>query len=51
MSISLKPELEAKLEQLASEGLDSGKPVEGDEAFWEERHRKLDDHVKSMGTR
>ena len=80
MSITLNPELEAKLraraeeqgssvesyverliliddatrdrlEQLAVEGLESGEPVEGDEAFWEERHRKLNDHVKSMGTR
>ena len=39
------------LEQAALEGLNSGEPVEGDQAFWEERHRKLDEYVKGLEMR
>lgn len=39
--------LDPKTERLIEEGLDSGPPVPIDAAFWEERRRKLDDHLKA----
>lgn len=40
-----------RLEDLALEGLDSGRPVEGNDAFWSERRRVLDEHIRKSRTR
>jgi len=39
-----------ELERLASEGLNSGEPIAIASGYWEERHRRLDDRLKT-GTR
>jgi predicted kinase len=39
-----------ELERLALEGLDSGDPMEIDSGYWQEKHRRLDDQLKT-GTR
>jgi len=38
---------EEELESLALEGLNSGEPIEVNPAFWEERHRRLDERLSS----
>ena len=37
-----------ELESLALEGLSSGEPIEIGPGYWEEKHRRLDDRLKSM---
>ena len=78
MSITLQPELQAKLrerateagisveayiehlvraddeamnelEELALDGLNSGEPIEADnDEYWQEKRRRLDEHVRKM---
>jgi hypothetical protein len=38
---------EEELERLALEGLNSGKPIEVGPGYWEERHRRLDQSLKT----
>jgi predicted kinase len=41
-----------ELETLALEGLDSGEPIPIDAAYWEEKHRRLEERLKKKtGTR
>ena len=42
---------EAELEALAIEGLDSGKPIEIGQGYWEEKHRRLDERLNQTGSR
>ena len=35
-----------ELSSAALEGLDSGEPLEGNAAYWEEKHRQLDERLK-----
>ena len=42
---------EDELEALALEGLASGAPMEAGPGYWEEKHRRLDERLKNMGTR
>ena len=42
---------EEELETLALEGVNSGEPVAVDAAYWEAKHRQLDDRLKTTGTR
>ena len=39
------------LEALALEGLRSGDPIEVGPGYWEEKHRRLDERLKTTGTR
>jgi hypothetical protein len=38
---------EDEIQSLALEGLDSGDPIEGGSAFWEERRRRLEERLKT----
>ncbi len=40
-----------ELEILALEGLNSGEPIAVDAAYWEGKHRQLDEQLKNTGTR
>jgi len=40
-----------ELEALALEGISSGEPIEVGPAYWEEKHRRLDERLKKTGTR
>jgi len=42
---------EEELEALALEGLNSGEPIAIDAAYWQEKHRRLDERLKKSGTR
>jgi antitoxin ParD1/3/4 len=42
---------EDELEALALEGLNSGEPIEVSLGYWEEKHRRLDERLKTTGTR
>ncbi len=42
---------EEELEQLAMEGLNSGKSFELTPAYWEQKHRRLDERLKGSGGR
>ena len=42
---------ESELEALALEGLNSGEPMEIQPGYWEEKHRRLDERLKTTGTR
>jgi plasmid stability protein len=42
---------EDELEALALEGLNSGEPIEVGPGYWEEKHRRLDQRLKSVGSR
>ena len=44
-------EAEDEIELLAIEGINSGEPFEAGPAFWEEKHRRLDERLKSTGGR
>ena len=41
----------AKVKELVLEGLNSGPPVVADEAYWEERRRRLAEHIAQEGKR
>ena len=40
---------EEELESLALAGLNSGDPIEPGPGYWEEKHRRLDDRLKTAG--
>jgi hypothetical protein len=42
---------EDELEALAIEGLESGEPVEGGPAYWQEKHRRLDERLEKTAPR
>ena len=42
---------EAELEALAIEGLDSGRPIEIGQGYWEEKHRRLDERLNKTDIR
>jgi len=42
---------EEEFEGLALEGLDSGEAIDVGPAYWEEKHRRLDERLKKTGTR
>jgi hypothetical protein len=42
---------EEELETLAVEGLNSGEPIAVDAAYWEGKHRQLDERLKTASTR
>jgi hypothetical protein len=42
---------EDELEALALEGLNSGEAVEVGTGYWEEKHRRLDERLKTTGAR
>lgn len=42
---------EEELEGLALEGLNSGDPMEAGPGYWEEKHRRLEERLKTTGTR
>jgi len=42
---------EDELETLALDGLDSGESIPIDSAYWEDKHRRLDERLKKTGTR
>ena len=44
-------EAEDEIELLATEGINSGEPFEAGPAFWEEKHGRLDERLKSTGGR
>jgi hypothetical protein len=39
-----------ELEALALEGLESGAPIEAGPAYWQEKHRQLDERLKKTET-
>jgi hypothetical protein len=38
---------EEELESLALEGLNSGEPIQAGSGYWEEKHRRLDERLKT----
>lgn len=42
---------EEELEGLALDGLNSGDPIEAPLGYWEEKHRRLDEHLAKTGAR
>jgi hypothetical protein len=42
---------EEELESLALEGLNSGAPIEVGPRYWEEKHQRLDERLKTTSTR
>ncbi|MBK9166567.1 MAG: hypothetical protein IPM24_03785 [Bryobacterales bacterium] len=49
MTITLDPEsAQDRLESLALEGLLSGDPIEPGPAYWEEKHRRLDESLRQQ---
>jgi hypothetical protein len=44
-------EAEEELEGLAIEGLNSGELIEVGPGYWEEKHRRLDEGLKTAGAR
>ncbi len=42
---------EKDLEALALEGLNSGDPIPGDTAYWQEKHRRLEERLNKTGLR
>jgi hypothetical protein len=49
--VSASERAEAELTTLALEGLSSGTPLEADSAYWQEKHRRLDERLKKSGSR
>ncbi|MBI4472266.1 MAG: hypothetical protein HY646_06330 [Acidobacteria bacterium] len=43
--IEADEQAENEIEALALEGLNSGEPIQADAAFWEEKHRRLDERL------
>ncbi len=41
----------AELENLATEGLNSGNPIEVSSSYWEEKHRRLDERLNRSHSR
>jgi hypothetical protein len=39
------------LERLALEGLNSGEPIEAGPGYWQEKHRRLEEHLKRTDAR
>ena len=35
-----------RLEELIQEGIDSGPPIEVNDAYWERKHRELDEYLR-----
>jgi hypothetical protein len=42
---------EDEIEALALEGLNSGEPIQANSAYWEEKHRRLDERLNNTGSR
>jgi hypothetical protein len=40
-----------ELEAVALDGLNSGEPIENGLGYWEEKHRRLDEHLNKTGAR
>jgi hypothetical protein len=38
-----------ELESLALEGLNSGKPLEAGPSYWQDKHLRLDEHLRKTG--
>jgi hypothetical protein len=51
MAITLHPELEAELEALALEGLNSGASIEADDKYWAVKRQRLIDRHPTTGSR
>ena len=49
--VSADQAAEEELEALSVEGLHSGPPIEIDPAYWEEKHRRLEERLKRNGKR
>jgi hypothetical protein len=51
MAITIRPELEAELEALALEGLNSGASIEADDKYWAVKRQRLIDRHLTTGSR
>ena len=40
-----------EIEALALEGLNSGEPIDPGPSYWEDKHRHLDERLRSIGAR
>jgi len=49
--IEADEQAEEEIESLALEGLKSGEPIQADAAYWEEKHRRLDERLKNTESR
>ncbi len=49
--VSAEQAVEEELESLALEGFNSGAPIEVGPAYWEQKHRRLDERLKKTGTK
>ena len=49
--IEAEEQAEEEIEALALEGLNSGEPIHADAAYWEEKHRRLDERLKNTESR
>ena len=49
--VSADERAEEELTALALEGLSSGTPLEVDPGYWQEKHRQLDERLKTTGSR
>ena len=45
--IQAEEDADKKLLELAVEGLNSGNPIEAGLGYWEAKHRRLDEHLRS----
>jgi hypothetical protein len=49
--IEADEQAEEEIEALALEGLRSGEPIHADAAYWEDKHRRLDERLRNTGSR
>jgi hypothetical protein len=49
--VSAEQRGEDELEALALEGLHSGEPIDVGPGYWENQHRRLDEHLNKTGAR
>jgi len=48
--IAIEQQANDELQLLALEGLDSGEAIEEGPEYWEQKHRRLDERLKNVGT-
>ena len=49
--VRAEQQAEDEFEALALEGLNSGQPIEAGPGYWEDKHRRLDERLKTTGIR
>ena len=47
-AIKIKQDAYEKLEDLALEGLNSGEPITPDAAYWEAKHKRLEQFLRAL---